>query len=190
MIVVTGGAGFIGSVLVKMLNEKGRDDIIIVDRLDESKKWKNLRGLRFVEYILADDFFPDEIMERFDCIDVIFHMGACSSTTEKNMDYLMENNVNYSKGLFNFSVENSIPFIYASSAATYGAGEYGYSDQHDLIKSLLPLNPYGYSKQIFDQWALEQNFQPANRHKRGIHKATILTISGGVNMAAIAEKPT
>lgn len=160
MIVVTGGAGFIGSVLVKMLNEKGRDDIIIVDRLRESKKWKNLRSLNYAEYILADDFFPDEMMERYNRLDVIFHMGACSSTTEKNMDYLMENNVNYSKGLFNFSIENSIPFIYASSAATYGAGEFGYSDQHDIINNLLPLNPYGYSKQLFDQWVLEQKASP------------------------------
>lgn len=160
MILVTGGAGFIGSVLVKELNKKGITDIVIVDRLAKSEKWKNLRGLKFSEYILADDFFELELDDLFEEFTSIYHMGACSSTTEKNVDYLMKNNVEFSRNIFTMACELGIPLVYASSAATYGDGKFGYSDDHKKIESLIPLNPYGFSKQVFDQWALEQRKRP------------------------------
>ncbi len=157
MIVVTGAAGFIGSVLVQMLNAKGREDIICVDRLGEDNRWMNLRGLKFAEFIHADEFLDINLLENFE-IEAIYHMGACSDTTERNVDMLMENNVNYSKYLFNYATEKDIPICYASSAATYGAGEKGYSDQE--IFGLMPLNAYGYSKQLVDEWVLKQHHTP------------------------------
>ena len=163
MILVTGGAGFIGSVLVGELNKQGREDIIIVDRLSDTEKWKNLRNLKYEEYIHADELFLAEYGygEIFESVTAIYHMGACSATTEMDMDYLMKNNVLYSKNLFNIATELDIPFIYASSAATYGDGDLGYSDSHDGISKLKPLNPYGYSKQLFDEWILKQVHKPS-----------------------------
>lgn len=160
MILVTGGAGFIGSVLVKELNNKGYTDILIVDRLETDEKWKNLRKLKYTDYIHADILFEDEEDIFWKELDCIYHMGACSSTTERDVDYLWANNVLYSRELFYKARELDIPFVYASSAATYGDGEQGYSDSHDSIESLIPLNPYGYSKQVFDQWALNQERKP------------------------------
>lgn len=161
MILVTGGAGFIGSVLVKELNNQGHEDIVIVDRLRDTAKWKNLRGLKFSEYIHADEFIDSTYQDIHESLTMIFHIGACSSTTMMDMDYLMENNVNYSKSLWVLATHLKIPFIYASSAATYGDGEQGYSDDHSKISGLLPLNPYGYSKQLFDEWALQQSETPS-----------------------------
>ncbi|WP_419172271.1 ADP-glyceromanno-heptose 6-epimerase [Halobacteriovorax sp.] len=160
MILVTGGAGFIGSVLVAKLNEKGREDIIIVDRFDHKDKWKNLRGLKYAEYFHADEFFDIALEEVHKSISFIYHMGACSSTTEMDMDYLMVNNVGHSKYYFELASDLGIPFIYASSAATYGDGELGYEDNEEEIGKLRPLNPYGYSKQLFDEWALKQETKP------------------------------
>lgn len=160
MILVTGGAGFIGSVLVKTLNLLGHNEIVIVDKLEESIKWKNLRGLKYLEYIHADELFSGDYDDLIADSDLIFHMGACSSTTEKNMDFLMKNNVAYSQALFRFAATKNIPFIYASSAATYGAGELGYDDNEDQIGALKPLNPYGYSKQLVDEWILRQESKP------------------------------
>lgn len=160
MHLVTGGAGFIGSVLIKELNDQGIDDIIVVDRLRETSKWLNLRGLKFAHYIHADEFFLEENERWHSRIRKIFHMGACSSTTEMDMDFLMKNNVEYSKKLFNIALQQDIPFIYASSAATYGDGEMGYSDSHETLPALRPLNPYGYSKQLFDEWVLKQFKKP------------------------------
>lgn len=160
MILVTGAAGFIGSVLVKELNEKGRVDLILVDRLGTDEKWKNLRGKKFYEYIHADELFTgawDEVLTGISCI---YHMGACSSTTERNMDFLMENNVNYSKNLFELATEKDIPIVYASSAATYGGIEKGFDDHHEKVDSLRPLNAYGYSKQLFDEWVLKLEKTP------------------------------
>lgn len=160
MHLVTGGAGFIGSVLIKELNDQGIEDIIVVDRLRETSKWLNLRGLKFAQYVHADEFFNEENERWHSRIQKIFHMGACSATTEMNMDFLMKNNVEYSQKLFNIALQQDIPFIYASSAATYGDGEMGYSDAHESLSGLCPLNPYGYSKQLFDEWVLKQFKKP------------------------------
>ncbi|MGB0454620.1 MAG: ADP-glyceromanno-heptose 6-epimerase [Bacteriovoracaceae bacterium] len=160
MILVTGGAGFIGSVLVSELNRMGEKEIIIVDRLGEDSKWLNLRGKKFEEYIHADEFFMPENEHLIEEIKMIYHLGACSSTTERDVDYLMKNNFNYSRALYQLAVDLNIPFIYASSAAVYGDGELGYDDEHGLTHDLQPLNPYGYSKLLFDQWILEQEVSP------------------------------
>lgn len=159
MILVTGAAGFIGSVLVKRLNELGREDIVVVDRLGSGESWKNLRGLKFIEFIHADELLNPEVLDQLE-FDSIYHMGACSSTTEMNMDYLMFNNVEYSKALFSYAAEKNTNICYASSAATYGDGENGYDDEHQGIDKLKPLNPYGYSKQLVDEWALKSDITP------------------------------
>ena len=150
-IIVTGGAGFIGSAVVWRLNELGHDDILVVDRLDETDKWKNLVPLKFADYADADDFLDD--LGEFKDANAIFHLGACSATTERDSDYLMRNNFQYTKDLAEFSVANGIRFIYASSAATYGDGSAGMEDGTAKLDSLRPLNMYGYSKQLFDQYA-------------------------------------
>ncbi len=162
MILVTGGAGFIGSVLVAKLNALGREDIIIIDRFDHKDKWKNLRNLKYAEYFHADEFFDESFREVHGAITKIYHMGACSSTTEMDMDYLMVNNVAHSKYYFELACDLDIPFIYASSAATYGDGELGYEDNEEEIGKLRPLNPYGYSKQLFDEWVLKQESKPSH----------------------------
>ena len=154
MIVVTGGAGFIGSALVWKLNQEGIDNIIIVDRLGESEKWKNLVGLKYADIYHKDEFIDlvedDAIPFQ---LEAILHMGACSSTTEKDADYLLYNNYKYSQSLCTYSLEKDIRFIYASSAATYGSGENGYADNEEKLSELTPLNMYGYSKHMFDLWA-------------------------------------
>lgn len=160
MILITGGAGFIGSVLAKQLNDLGHTDLVIVDKLEDSTKWKNLRGIKYSDYIHADELFSGDYDDLIAETDLIFHMGACSSTTEKNMDFLMKNNVAYTQALFRFAATKNIPFIYASSAATYGDGELGYSDDHEMIANLMPLNPYGYSKQLVDEWVLREESRP------------------------------
>lgn len=160
MIIVTGGAGFIGSNIVKALNEAGETNILIVDRLGKADKWKNLMGLNFLDYEHKDDFLVKLEKGLFDTgIWAVFHMGACSSTTERDADYLMENNYGFTRRLATrFAAKKEVRFIYASSAATYGDGSCGYSDEHHTIASLRPLNMYGYSKQIFDLWALKTGF--------------------------------
>ncbi len=160
MILITGGAGFIGSVLAKQLNLLGHNDLVIVDKLEDSIKWKNLRGIKYSDYIHADELFNGDYDDLIGETDLIFHMGACSSTTEKNMDFLMKNNVAYTQALWRFAATKNIPFIYASSAATYGDGEQGYSDEHEKIEGLMPLNPYGYSKQLVDEWVLKEATAP------------------------------
>ncbi|MDF2954289.1 MAG: Nucleoside-diphosphate-sugar epimerase [Thermodesulfobacterium sp.] len=151
-IVVTGGAGFIGSNLVEVLNQRGEDQIIIVDHLGEGNKWKNLLGLKFLDYIEKGEFLEKIEKGYFKEVSAIIHLGACSNTTEKNLQFLYLNNYKYSQKLALFSLENNIQFIYASSAATYGEGSLGFSDDETLLPKLKPLNPYGFSKHLFDLW--------------------------------------
>ena len=157
MIVVTGGAGFIGSAFVWKLNREGIDDIVIVDRLGTSEKWKNLVNLRFIEYIKKDDFlqmiYADQVPFK---ASAVIHMGACSSTTERDADYLWMNNYLYTCRLADWALRNQVRFIYASSAATYGDGTRGFADDDARIPGLRPINMYGYSKQVFDLWVLKQ----------------------------------
>ncbi len=153
-IVVTGGAGLIGSALIWLLNQRGHEDVVIVDRLDQSEKWKHLVPLRFADYLDADDFAARIAANAnaFGSIGTVFHLGACSSTTETNADYLIKNNYEYTKGLAHWSIAQGARFVYASSAATYGALEDGLSDTMDL-RALRPLNMYAYSKHLFDCYA-------------------------------------
>lgn len=148
-ILVTGGAGFIGSCVVRMLNDEGADDIIIVDNIASTEKWKNIENKKFRNYYNKDEFL--ECLPKIESIEKIVHLGACSSTTERDFDYLWKNNVEYSKRLWEYATEKRIPFIYASSAATYGDGTKGFDDKKN-IDVLMPLNGYGYSKQSFDLW--------------------------------------
>ena len=166
MIIVTGGAGFIGSAFVWKLNREGIEDIVIVDHLGTSDKWKNLVSLRYCEYIHKDEFVQMVYNDRvpFDTTAVV-HLGACSSTTERDADYLWRNNTLYSRHLAEWAHRYAIRFIYASSAATYGDGSRGFSDDDDTTCSLKPINMYGYSKQVFDLWALNRDL---DRHMAGI----------------------
>ena len=154
MIVVTGGAGFIGSAVVAGLNAGGYDDILIVDILGSDEKWKNLRKLIFTDYMEAEDFSAllAEDLADWD-IEAVFHFGACSDTTETDAAYLVRNNYEYSKMVAQWAVGQNARFIYASSAATYGDGAAGFGDDQDKLENLRPLNMYGYSKQMFDVWA-------------------------------------
>lgn len=158
MIIVTGGAGFIGSCIVRELNDMGHEDIVIVDHIRETEKWKNMRNKKYIEYINRDDFLA-RLPEFAGKVTHVIHMGACSSTTELDFDFLYKNNFEYTKTLWKFCTENQCSFIYASSAATYGAGEFGFDDKMDIGK-LLPLNGYGYSKQLFDLWVEKQTLAP------------------------------
>lgn len=162
MIIVTGGAGFIGSAIVWRLNQLGKDEILIVDNLGTDEKWKNLVPLRYRDYMEKDEFLNLVINKRLaarmrsdrEPIEAIIHMGACSATTEKDATYLIRNNYEYTRQLAEVALNEGARFIYASSAATYGDGGNGFIDDERQIDSLRPLNMYGYSKQLFDQWAL------------------------------------
>jgi len=154
MIFITGGAGFSGSGISWKLNTLGKDDIIIVDELGQDEKWKNLVGLKFNDFINKNDFIND-IQKGFNFpAKAIIHMGANSSTTEKDADFLLKNNFEYTKYLASYCLKNNIRFIYASSAATYGDGSFGFDDDENKSIRLRPLNMYGYSKQLFDIWAI------------------------------------
>ncbi len=164
MIIVTGGAGFIGSAIVWRLNQLGKDDILIVDNLGTDEKWKNLVPLKYHDYMEKDEFLSLVTNQRLaarlrsdrEPIEAIIHMGACSSTTEQDATYLIRNNFEYTRQLAIVAVNEGARFIYASSAATYGDGSKGFIDNENNIDSLRPLNMYGYSKQLFDQWALRR----------------------------------
>jgi len=158
MYIVTGASGLIGSALVWALNQRGKDAILAVDHLGTSEKWKNLRALKFNDYLEKDTFrkLLQENKLKGSQIEAILHMGACSSTTEKDATYLIDNNFEYTKELASFAAENSIRFLYASSSATYGDGANGFIDSEADLEKLRPLNMYGYSKQIFDLWAKRQ----------------------------------
>lgn len=154
MYIVTGGAGFIGSALVWMLNKQGISDILVVDDLGRGEKWKNLVNLRYSDYLHKAAFL--QLLERGNLgpeVQAVLHMGACSSTTETDAEYLMENNYRYTKILAEFCLRHATRFIYASSAATYGDGARGFDDDPAAMTGLKPLNMYGYSKQLFDLWA-------------------------------------
>lgn len=160
MIIVTGGAGFIGSALVWRLNQLGRNDIIIVDHFAEDMKYKNLIPLKFLDLFNKDEFgmMVNEGFLDKNKFDVLYHLGACSSTTQLDTGYLLRNNYEYTKFLCEKAVKNNIRFIYASSAATYGDGSNGYDDNEDALETLRPLNGYGYSKQLFDVWAQKNGY--------------------------------
>lgn len=155
LIVVTGGAGFIGSGVIKHLNEQGLKNLVVVDNLGTSEKWKNLVGKNIADVIDKHQFF-DWLKGRESEIEAFIHLGACSSTVEPNATYLLENNYRYSVRLAEYALKNGQRFIYASSAATYGDGSLGFSDNHDRIEELQPLNMYGFSKQLFDLWLKNQ----------------------------------
>lgn len=197
MIVITGGAGFIGSALLWRLNRAGCTDICLVDRLGKGEKWKNLVKLKFREYFHKDAFL--ELIRKNSVpfsVEAVIHLGACSNTMEKDADYLWENNVRYSQYLARWALERGVRFIYASSAATYGDGSLGFSDRDEVTRLLKPINMYGYSKQAFDLWVLNEKltnsvvgikffnvFGPNEYHKGEmrsvVHKAVGQIISEG-----------
>lgn len=159
MIVITGAYGFIGSCLVRKMNDEGHEDLLLVDDFEKEYKAANLNNKRFQKKIQRDEFliYMDEHPQE---IDFIFHLGARTDTTEKDTAVFDELNVNYSKAIWKFCSLHKIPLVYASSAATYGIGEDGYDDNHDVVNDLKPLNPYGVSKNDFDNWALKQKETP------------------------------
>jgi ADP-L-glycero-D-manno-heptose 6-epimerase len=160
MILVTGAAGFIGSVIVHELNTRGEEDLLLCDHFENGDKWKNLRGLKFDSFVTVENLFAHPIWKKPGGLKAIYHMGACSDTTEHNMDFLYQNNTEFTNRLLTLAAAKNIPIVYASSAATYGAGEQGYSDDHKGVAKLRPLNKYGYSKQLSDEWILKQTKKP------------------------------
>lgn len=152
--IITGGAGFIGSNLARALNRRGHDNLTIVDHLTNDLKQKNLADLHYCEFVDKTDFRERLRNRQIDPVDCVFHLGACSSTTETDEAYLHDNNYLYSRDLCEWCHVHSVRFVYASSAATYGDGSHGYSDDESCLTDLQPLNPYGKSKQKFDVWAM------------------------------------
>lgn len=156
--IITGGAGFIGSALVWALNERGVDDIVICDRLGSDERWRNLAPLRFLDFVDADELLPRLDRNEFGKIETIFHLGACSSTAERDAGYLLRNNFGYTRNLARWALAKKVRFVYASSAATYGDGAAGMDDKDSNLDRLKPLNPYGYSKHLFDLHALREGY--------------------------------
>ncbi|HTV76160.1 MAG TPA: ADP-glyceromanno-heptose 6-epimerase [Candidatus Baltobacteraceae bacterium] len=157
-VLVTGGAGFIGSALVWALNRRGCDDIVVCDRLGTDEKWRNLTPLRFADYVEADTLLPRLQTGALGKFDLVLHMGACSSTTEKDASYLIRNNFEFTKDLAGWALAKKTRFVYASSAATYGDGSAGMEDDDSQLGRLRPLNMYGYSKHLFDLHARRAGF--------------------------------
>jgi ADP-L-glycero-D-manno-heptose 6-epimerase len=158
MIVLTGGAGFIGSCFLAQLNAAGRSDVLIVDSLGSGTKWKNLVDRTYIDIVSKEDFREIMALGGLEDVEAVVHLGACSATTETNADYLYDNNYLYSIDVAEFAFEQNARFIYASSAATYGSGDRGYSD---TTTDLRPLNMYGYSKHLFDQWIRREGMEGA-----------------------------
>lgn len=159
MIIITGAAGFIGSCLVSKLNQEGFTDLILVDDFSDAEKMKNLEGKKYSQKIHRDEFIK-WLKENQRLVQFIFHIGARTDTTEFNKEIFDRLNLNYTKDIWNVCVEFGLPLVYASSAATYGLGEFGYDDNEADIPKLKPLNPYGDSKNDFDKWALKQEKKP------------------------------
>lgn len=155
LIVVTGGAGFIGSGVVRHLNDQGLHRVIVVDELRNTEKWKNLVGKKFTDVLAKSQLFS-WLEGKHSLVKAFIHLGACSDTMELDASYLLENNYRYSVKLAEYALKHGIQFIYASSAATYGDGSKGFVDDHTGVFALEPLNMYGFSKQLFDQWALNE----------------------------------
>ena len=155
MIILTGGAGFIGSNILAALTAQGRSDVLVVDSLGTGDKWKNLLGLSFLD-IVSKHTFRGQLSNNWGKVETVIHMGACSATTEADADYLYDNNYRYSVDVARFAFDRGARFIYASSAATYGKGELGFNDE---TRNLRPLNMYGYSKHLFDEWIRDQGLE-------------------------------
>jgi len=201
-ILVTGGAGFIGSALIWALNQHGLDNILVADFLGQDEKYLNLVPLRFADYLEADELLKvlDTRDARLRDVRWVFHLGACSATTERNVRYLMQNNFEYTKTLAHWALKKKARFVYASSAATYGDGAQGMVDDEKNLANLRPLNPYGYSKHLFDRYAQEAGclsqlvglkyfnvFGPNEEHKGDmrsvVHKAfQQIQANGGVKL--------
>ncbi len=159
MIVVTGAAGFIGSCMISKLNEEGIKNVIAVDKFDRADKNLNLENKKIKAKVERTEFFP-WLTRNHSSVEFIIHIGARTDTAEFDKNIFDELNVDYTKNIWNACVQHNIPMLYASSAATYGMGEFGYKDDHSIIPDLKPLNPYGESKNEFDIWALEQDKKP------------------------------
>lgn len=189
-ILVTGGAGFIGSAVIWGLNRRGCDDIVVVDRLRETEKWRHLSPLRFRDYLEADQLLPRLQNNSLGTVHAVLHFGACSSTTERDASYLIHNNFEFTKILSHWALKSKARFVYASSAATYGDGTQGMSDTDLNLDRLRPLNAYGFSKHLFDRYAWRNGlldqiiglkyfnvFGPNEDHKGDmrsmVHKATM-----------------
>lgn len=154
--VVTGAAGFIGRNVVAALNERGVEDLLLVDRLGTDEKWRNLVGLRYEDIVDPETYLHQVQTGTAALADAVIHLGACSATTERDADFLLNNNYRYTRSLCEWCLMHGTRFVYASSAATYGDGAQGYSDDDRITPTLRPLNMYGYSKHMFDLWALKQ----------------------------------
>ena len=154
-IIVTGAAGFIGRNVVAELNRRGEEELVLVDELGKDDKWKNLVGLRYEDIVSPEEFLGLLEEQHFADARAVIHLGACSATTEKDADFLLRNNYQFTRVLCNWSLEHDARFVYASSAATYGDGAEGYDDDDAVTPLLKPLNMYGYSKHMFDLWALK-----------------------------------
>ncbi|MGA9478351.1 MAG: ADP-glyceromanno-heptose 6-epimerase [Desulfobacterales bacterium] len=161
MVILTGGAGFIGSNTLSALNRRYGDDILLVDNVASTAKWKNLVGKSFRQYVHKTRLWSWLDHNDGRTVEAVVHLGACTDTMESDFDYLFENNVSYSRDLWHFCTQRQIPLIYASSAATYGDGRDGFSDDHEKTAIYKPINPYGYSKHLFDLWALKQQETPS-----------------------------
>ena len=161
-IIVTGAAGFIGRNVVAELNARGEQELILVDELGKDEKWKNLVGLRYEDIVSPEEFLGLIEDGAFADARTVIHLGACSATTERDADFLLRNNYQYTRVLCNWCLTNEIRFVYASSAATYGDGAEGYDDDDAVTPTLKPLNMYGYSKQMFDLWALKHDLFNGN----------------------------
>jgi ADP-L-glycero-D-manno-heptose 6-epimerase len=158
-IIVTGAAGFIGSCMVSYLNQQGFENLILVDEFNDEEKELNLLHKKYLVRVEREEFF-DWVQREKPIVSFVFHLGARTDTTEFDYSVHQHLNVEYSQKIWNWCTINNIPLVYASSAATYGEGELGYDDNHDIIEQLHPLNPYGISKNEFDKWVLHQKDHP------------------------------